>query len=140
MQSWMPAASRTARSRAGSRRSSPNDRLASGRTSDVRRMGGQQPMPVGDLAIIAAIAYQAWSGLRVGLVMGLFQLVVMAAGILGAPVFEEPVAQMLDGLVPRDPDPRRFAVVCAVTTGADVVLGLIRGKTLAPRRARQHRP
>ena len=94
---------------------------------------------IGDLAIIAAIAYQAWSGLRVGLVMGLFQLVVMAAGILGALVFEEPVAQMLEGLVPMDPDTRRFAVFFAITTGANMVLGFIGGKILAPLMARQHR-
>jgi uncharacterized membrane protein required for colicin V production len=96
-------------------------------------------MPVGDLAIIAAIAYQAWSGLRVGLVMGLFQLVVMAAGILGALIFEEPVAQLLEGLVPMDPDTRRFAVFFAITTGANMVLGFVGGRILAPLMARQHR-
>ena len=96
-------------------------------------------MNAGDLAIIAAIAYQAWSGIRVGLVMGLFQLVVMAAGILGALIFEEPVAQMLDGFVPLDPDTRRLAVFFVITTGANTVLGFIGGRILGPLMARQHR-
>lgn len=96
-------------------------------------------MSTADLAIIAAIAYQAWSGLRVGLVMGLFQLVVMAAGILGALIFEEPVAQMLEGLVPMGPDTRRLAVFFVITTGANMGLGFIGGRIFGPLMARQHR-
>jgi len=93
----------------------------------------------GDIAIIAAIAYQAWTGMRVGLVMGLFNLVVLAAGILGALIFEEPVAAMLEGIVPIGPDTRRLAVFFVISTVANIGLGFIGGKILAPLMARQQR-
>ncbi len=96
-------------------------------------------MSTADLAIIAAIAYQAWTGMRVGLVMGLFQLVVLAAGILGALIFEEPVAAALEGLVPMGPDTRRLAVFFVISTAASIVLGFIGGRILGPLMARQHR-
>lgn len=96
-------------------------------------------MSSADLAIVAAIAYQAWSGLRVGLVMGLFQLVVMAAGILGALIFEEPVAAALEGIVPMGPDTRRLAVFFVISTVANIGLGFIGGRILGPLMARQHR-
>lgn len=96
-------------------------------------------MSSADLAILAAIAYQAWTGMRVGLVMGLFQLVVLAAGILGALIFEEPVAAALEGLVPMGPDTRRLAVFFVISTAASIVLGFIGGRILGPLMARQHR-
>lgn len=92
-----------------------------------------------DLAILAAIAYQAWSGLRVGLVMGLFQLVVLAAGILCALIFEEPVAAALEGLVPMGPDSRRLAAFFVISIAANMILGLLGGRVLGPVMARQHR-
>lgn len=96
-------------------------------------------MNTADLVILAAIAYQAFRGMRVGLIMGLFQLVVMAAGILGALIFEEPVAAMLEGFVPMGPDTRRLAVFFVITTVANTVLGLIGGRILGRLMARQHR-
>jgi len=92
-----------------------------------------------DLAILAAIAYQAWNGLRVGLVMGLFQLVVLAAGILGALIFEEPVAAALEGLVPMGPDSRRLAAFFVISTAANMILGILGGRVLGPVMARQRR-
>ena len=96
-------------------------------------------MNTADVAIVAAIAYQAWSGLRVGLVMGLFQLVVLAAGIFGALIFEEPVAAALEGIVPIGPDLRRLGAFFVISTGATIVLGFIGARILAPVMARQRR-
>ena len=96
-------------------------------------------MSSADLAILAAIAYQAWTGMRVGLVMGLFNLVVLAAGILGALIFEEPVAAAVEGMVPLDPDTRRLAAFFVISTVANIGLGFIGGRILGPLMARQHR-
>lgn len=96
-------------------------------------------MTTADLAIVAAIAYQAWSGLRVGLVMGIFQLVVLVAGILGALIFEEPVAASLEGVVPLGPDTRRLASFFVISTAASIALGFVGAKILGPAMTRQRR-
>lgn len=96
-------------------------------------------MNTADLLIIAAIAYQAWNGLRVGLVMGIFQLIVMIASLIAALVLEEPVAAMLEGIIPMSPDIRRLAVFAVITTGANFVFNIIGGRILGPLMARQQR-
>lgn len=96
-------------------------------------------MSTADLAILAAIGYQAISGLRVGLVMGIFQLIVMVASIVAALVLEEPVAALLGDAVPLGPELRRLAVFFVISTAANLVLGILGGRILAPLMARQRR-
>lgn len=96
-------------------------------------------MATADLLILAAIAYQAWTGMRTGLVMGIFQLIVLIAGIVAALIFEEPVAGLLDDFVPLDPGTMRLATFFVITTAASLVFGILGGRILAPLMARQQR-
>lgn len=96
-------------------------------------------MNTADAAIVAAIAFQAWSGLRVGLVMGILQLAALVAGILAALTFEEPVAAALEGVVPIGPDMRRLAAFFLISTAASLVLGLVGARILGRAMARQRR-
>ncbi|HET8567985.1 MAG TPA: CvpA family protein [Candidatus Limnocylindria bacterium] len=96
-------------------------------------------MPVADLAILALIGQQAWTGRRVGFVMGVFQLVVTVASIVAALVFEEPVGLALDDVMPLDAGTRRLVVFAIISTAASYGFGFIGGRILGPLMARQAR-
>lgn len=92
-----------------------------------------------DLAIIAALVFQAITGLRVGLVLGVFQLIVLIVGIALGLAFEEPVAAALQDVVPLEAGMRRLVAFFAIITAVSTVLSMTGGTLLARAMARQSR-
>lgn len=85
-----------------------------------------------DLAILAAIAYSAWGGIRLGFVMGVFQLVTLVLGVVVALALQAPVGEALAPVLPLAPEVSRLAVFVALLTLIGWGLGLLGSTLLQP--------
>lgn len=89
-------------------------------------------MNVLDLAIVAAIAFNAWGGMKVGLVMGVYQLIVLVVTVVAAIALQEPVGAALGPMLPVSPEIARLAVYVVILALLGYAFGLIGSLLLRP--------